>query len=255
MSGPPALQPLAEQELVDIVGRAHVLTGADERSSYETDWTGRFAGQAPAVVRPGSGAEVTALLDVARRRGLVIVPQGGNTGLVGGGVPLRGELVLSLRRLQEVGPVDPVSRQVTAEAGATVAAVQHAAAAAGLRYAVDFAARDSATFGGSIATNAGGLHVLRYGGTREQLVGIEAVLGGGLVVSQLHGLVKDNSGYHLPSLLCGSEGTLGVVTRARVRLVSRHEHRTVALVAFEGVAEAVAAVAAWRSALDSLEAA
>jgi FAD/FMN-containing dehydrogenase len=249
------VRPAAILELADIVGERHLLTAADQRAAYETDWTGRFRGCSPAVVRPADTAQVAAVLEVCRRAGLALVPQGGNSGLVGGGVPLSGEVVVSLRRLTAVDPVDTVAGQVTAGAGVTIAAVQAAAAAAGLRYAVDFAARHSATVGGSVATNAGGLNVMRFGGTREQLVGIEAVLGGGQQVRHLHGLLKDNTGYHLPSLLCGSEGTLGIVTAARLRLVTRHDERVVALVGFAGVAEAVAAVAAWRSMLDAIEAA
>jgi FAD/FMN-containing dehydrogenase len=242
-------------ELVAIVGSSHVLTADADRAGYEQDWTGRFAGRAAAVVRPADVAEVAGVLEVCRRQGVPLVPQGGNTGLVGGGVPRHGEVLLSLRRLDRIEPVDTVARQVTAGAGATLAAVQAAAGAAGLRYAVDLAARDSATIGGTIATNAGGLNVLRYGGTREQLLGVEAVLGTGHVVRHLGGLEKDNTGYHLPSLLCGSEGTLGIVTAARLRLVARHEHRVVALVGFADVDAAVAAVAAWRDSLDALEAA
>ncbi|MCB1017642.1 MAG: FAD-binding oxidoreductase, partial [Acidimicrobiales bacterium] len=245
----------ALDELSEIVGAPHLLTSADDRAPYEVDWTGRFRGSAPAVVRPGRAAEVAAVVDVCRAHGLALVPQGGNTGLVGGGVPLEGEVVLSLRRLDAVGPVDAVAHQATAGAGATVGAVQAAAAEHGLRYAVDFAARDTATVGGTVATNAGGVHVLRYGSTREQVLGVEAVLGDGHRIDRLEGLVKDNTGYHLASLLCGSEGTLGVVTAARLRLTARLPHRVVALVAFDGVRGAVEAVAAWRSDLGSLEAA
>jgi FAD/FMN-containing dehydrogenase len=255
MSARSAIEPAAFAELVAIVGPRNALTAADDRATYERDWTGRFVGHTPAVVRPADTHEVGAVIEVCRRHGLALVPQGGNTGLVGGGVPLAGEVVLSLRRLATVEPVDVVARQVTAAAGASIASVQAAAAAAGLRYAVDFAARDTATVGGTVATNAGGIHVLRYGGTREQVMGVDAVLGSGQRVQRLQGLVKDNTGYHLASLLCGSEGTLGVVTAARLRLVTRHEHRVVALVAFADVATAVEAVASWRSVLDSLEAA
>ncbi len=247
--------PRALQDVIAIVGAPNVVTDADARAPHETDWTGRFVGHTPAVVRPGSAAEIAALIDVCRAEGIALVPQGGNTGLVGGGVPLDGEVVLDLRRLHTIEPVDEAARQVTVGAGATLAAVQAAARAVGLRYAVDLAARDSATIGGTIATNAGGLHVLRYGMTREQVIGIEAVLGTGAHVRRLQGLVKDNTGYHLPSLLCGSEGTLGVVTAARLRLVTEHEQRVVALVAFDDATDAVAAVTAWRRALDSLEAA
>ena len=243
------------EQLCDIVGPTHVLTDPDDVATYVTDWTGRFVGSGTTVVRPGSVDEVAALVEWCRHEGVAIVPQGGNTGLVGGGVPLAGELVVSLRRLDRVDEVDPISGQVTAGAGATVESVQRAAAAAGLRYAVDFGARGSATVGGSIATNAGGINLLRFGGTREQLVGIEAVLGTGAVVSQMSGLVKDNTGYHLPSLLCGSEGTLGIVTAARFRLVGAAPHRVVAFVAMSSVEAAVAAVAGWRTSIPSLEAA
>jgi FAD/FMN-containing dehydrogenase len=243
------------EQLREIVGPAHVLTDPGDVAPYATDWTGRFIGSGPAVVRPGSVGEVVAIIGLCRREGLAIVPQGGNTGMVGGGVPLRGELVVSLRRLDRVEPVDTVSQQVSAGAGATVESVQRAAAAAGLRYAVDFGGRGTATVGGSVATNAGGINLIRFGGTREQLVGIEAVLGTGDVVRQMSGLVKDNTGYHLPSLLCGSEGTLGIVTAARFRLVGAAPHRVVAVVAMTSVDAAVAAVARWRAGIPSLEAA
>jgi FAD/FMN-containing dehydrogenase len=241
--------------MVAIVGPAHVLTDADAVAAYETDWTGRFGGRTPAVVRPGGVDEVAAVLAVCRAEGLAVVPQGGNTGLVGGGVPTAGEVVVSLRRLDTVGAPDVVARQVTVGAGATVAQVQAAADGVGLRYGVDFGARDSATIGGSIATNAGGTGVARHGATREQVIGVEAVLGSGRVVRRLDGLVKDNTGYHLPSLLCGSEGTLGIVTAARLRLVTKPSSWVTALVGFESVDAAVRAVGQWRSAVESLEAA
>ncbi len=137
----------------------------------------------------------------------------------------------------------------------TVAALQHHATQAGLGYAVDLAARDTATVGGTIATNAGGIHLLRYGGTRQQVVGVRAVLGDGSTVEHLDGLPKDNTGYDLAGLLCGSEGTLGVVTDARLRLIPRHEQVVVALVSFATLEAAVAATATARHALDCLNAA
>ena len=184
--------------------------------SYAVDWTGRFNGAASAVIRPGNGGEVGAVVELCRDAGVALVPQGGNTGLVGGGVPLHGEAVLSLGRLTRIFDVDQIGGQLTAEAGASVSEVQAAARAAGWAYGIDLGSRDSATVGGTIATNAGGLQVLRYGATRAQLLGIEAVLGTGSVVSHLGGLTKDNTGYDLGGLLCGSEGTLGVVTRGSV---------------------------------------
>jgi len=242
-------------ELREVLGAPHLLTDPEVTASFTTDWTGRFVGATAAVLRPSSTAEVAAVLSACRRHGVALCLQGANTGLVGGGVPLQGELVLSLRRLATLGPVDPLSGQVTAGAGVPLADVQATARAAGWAYGVDMASRQSATVGGTVATNAGGLRVLRYGDTRAQLLGVEAVLGTGQTVSHLAGLVKDNTGYHLPSLLCGSEGTLGVVTAARLRLVPPAPERVVALLGFGGVGPAVAAAGALRRRLGSLEAA
>jgi FAD/FMN-containing dehydrogenase len=188
------------------------------------------------------------------RARVAIVPQGGNTGLVGGGVPLHGEVVLGLGRLDHLGDVDQAASQVTAGAGVTLARLQAHADAAGLAFGVDLAPRDSCTVGGMIATNAGGIHVVRYGTMRAQVAGIEAVLGDGSVVSHLAGLAKDNTGYDLAGLLTGSEGTLAVVTAARLRLVPRLEHRVTAGLGLAGVDEAVAAVAVLRARLVGLEA-
>ena len=219
-------------ELTEVVGPGHLLTDPEITASYVTDWTGRFTGTTPAVVRPATTAEVAGVVGAVRRHGLAVTVQGGNTGLVGGGIPPGGEIVLSLTRLDGLGPVDEAAGQVTAGAGVTVADLVRRAGTAGWAYGVDLASRDSATVGGTVATNAGGLRVLRYGDTRAQLLGVEAVLGTGAVVSHLAGLLKDNTGYHLASLLCGSEGTLGVVTAARLRLVPPTPQRVVALLAF-----------------------
>jgi FAD/FMN-containing dehydrogenase len=240
--------------LRDIVGPAHLLTDPDVVDSYTVDWTGRFRGHTDAVVRPGSVEELAAIVTWCADNGVVLVPQGGNTGLVGGSVPLAGELVVSLRRMDAITDVDPVAGQLTAGAGATLAAVQAAARSAGWSYAVDLSARDAATIGGSVATNAGGLYVLRYGDTRAQLIGAEAVVGDGSVVSHLGGLLKDNTGYHLASLLCGSEGTLGIITAARLRLVPHRTQRVVALLGMASVDAAVQLASRLRLALPDLEA-
>jgi FAD/FMN-containing dehydrogenase len=229
----------------DALGGAHVLTDPQITAGYAVDWTGRFRGQAPVVLRPGSTAEVAAVVALARRHRVALVPQGGNTGLVGGGVPLAGEVVVSLRRFSEV-EVDALASQATAGAGVTLAALQAAAADAGLAFGVDLGARDSATVGGMVATNAGGVRVLRHGAMRVQVVGAEAVLGTGEVVSRLSGLVKDNTGYDLAQLLCGSEGTLGLVTAARLRLVPPPAEVVTALVGIETVARAVETAAGLR---------
>ena len=241
-------------DLVAIVGAGHVLTAPSDTAPHTVDWSGRFQGHTPAVVRPGSTDEVAAVVLACRRHGVAIVPQGGNTGLVGGGVPLAGEVVLSLRRLDDLGPLDAAAGQLTAQAGVTLAAVHRAGEQSGWAYGVDFAARDRATVGGTIATNAGGLHVFRYGNTRAQVIGVEAVLGDGSVVSHLRGLTRDNAGYHLPSLLCGSEGTLGIVTAAVLRLVPRATQRVTAQFAFDTVPAAVAAAYALRRHVRAAEA-
>jgi FAD/FMN-containing dehydrogenase len=235
------------------VGPAHVVVEPDVTASYGIDWTGRFRGQPRAVVRPGDSAEVAAVVAVCKEAGVPLVPQGGNTGLVGGGVPLFGEAVLSLRRLVGVVDVDALGGQLSAGAGTTVADVQAAAVSAGWSYGVDLASRDSATIGGTIATNAGGLHVLRHGSTRAQLVGVEAVLGTGETVSHMGGLTKDNTGYDLGGLLCGSEGTLGVVTVARVRLVPQSPERVTSILAFASTSAAVDAASLLRRFLPDLQ--
>ena len=246
--------PLA-RELATVVGTAHVLTDPDLTSSYETDWTGRWTGRCRAVVRPATTAEVAAVVRVCSREAVSLVPQGGNTGLVGGSVPDEGSVVMSLTRLRDLDPVDPISAQVTVGAGVTLARLQEHARSAGLDFAVDLTARDTATVGGMVATNAGGVHVMRHGSMRAQLLGVEAVLASGDIVSRLSGLVKDNSGYDLAGLLCGSEGTLGIVTSARLRLIPHLAHRVAALVALPSTDAALELVASLRADVPSLEAA
>jgi FAD/FMN-containing dehydrogenase len=206
------------KSLTSIVGPAHVLT-ADSAAGFAVDWTGRFKGQTPAVVRPASTEQVADVLKLCADAAVAVVPQGGNTGLVGGGVPLHGEVLLSLARLTHLDEPDLEASQITAGAGVTLAAVADAHPDYDL--GIQIASRESATVGGAVATNAGGVRVLRYGPMRTQLRGVEAVLSDGTVLEHLAGLTKDNTGYDYPSLLAGSEGTLAIVTRARLRLVPR----------------------------------
>lgn len=181
--------------------------------------------------------------------------QGGNTGLVGGGVPAGGDVLLSLTRLSDLDPVDTVTAEVTAGAGVTLERLQRHAQEAGLDFGVDLAARSQATIGGLVATNAGGIRVVRYGSMRAQLVGAEAVLADGTVLSRLTAPAKDNTGYDLTQLLCGSEGTLAVITRVRVRLVPPAGHAAVALVGVASTEGALALLAAARRQLSTLAAA
>jgi FAD/FMN-containing dehydrogenase len=241
-------RPVVERALESVVGREHVLTDPGLRAGSEVDWTGRWRGTARAVVRPGTPEEVAAVVAACAGAGVPVVPQGGNTGLVGGGVPagLDAAVVLSTRRLDGLDPV-AADGTVVAGAGAVIAAVQAHARAAGRELGIDWAARDSATIGGAVATNAGGLRVLRWGPARAQLVGAEAALADGRLVSRVDGPLKDSSGYDLSGLLCGSEGTLGVLTRVRLRLVTPlPATRAVALVGVGSVPDATALLAAVR---------
>ncbi len=240
------LNATAVTALRDVVGPSHVIDDSDVTERYRVDWTGRFRGTATTVVRPATGDEVAAVVLICRDHGVGVVPQGGNTGLVGGSVPLDGELVLSLERMAAIDEVDNVAGHVLAGAGAPLAAVQRAAAEAGWSYGIDISARDTATIGGTVATNAGGLRVVRYGDTRRQLTGVEFVSGAGDIISSLSGVLRNNTGYHLPSLVCGSEGTLGVVTRARLRLVSAFTHRSTALLRFDVARDATVAAESLR---------
>ena len=248
------------EQLTVAVGAAHVLVDDDVRSGYEVDWTGRYQGLCRAVVRPDTVEEVAAVIRICAQHDVTVVPQAGNTGLVGGSVPrpgasgARAAIVLSLTRLARLGPVDTAAMQVTAEAGVTFTTWREEARHAGLDTPVDFAARDTATIGGAIATNAGGSRVLRFGTMRQQVVGIEAVTAEGAIVGSLGGLPKETAGLHWPSLLAGSEGTLAVITAARLRLVPWFQHTTTALVAVESVAAGTRLLATLRQSLTSLDA-
>jgi len=248
------------RSLSSIVGDDHVLAQADQRAGYETDWTGRYVGTCAAVVRPADTVGVQRVVKLCNDNAIAVVTQAGNTGLVGGGVPRPGDgsrsIVLSTRRLDTICDLDESSMQITAGAGVTIADWQHAARSGGFDSPLDFAARDSATVGGAIATNAGGSRVVRFGTMRRQVIGIEAVLADGSVVGSLSGLAKETVGLHWPSLLAGSEGTLAVITAARLRLVPSFEQVTTMLVALDGLGAALALLTAIRrqvASLDSIE--
>lgn len=244
MAGP---SPLVD-ELAAIVGSEHVVTDPELTAGYVTDWTGRWRGHTTAVVRPGTTEEVAAVVQACSAANMAVVPQGGNTGLVGASVPHHGEVVISLRRLDAIESVDPLEQSLAAGAGVTLAAAQAAAASVGLVLGIDLAARDSATLGGLVATNAGGLRVVRYGTTRTQLLGLEAVLADGSVLRRWSGLAKDNVGYDLVRLLAGSEGTLGIITRVLLRLAAPPGPIQVAVVGLSSLDDAHAVLAELRRA-------
>jgi hypothetical protein len=243
------------------VGRERVLTGADVLAGYTTDWTRRYRGPAACAVRPRDTAEVAAVIRACARCRAVIVPQGGNTSLAGGSVPppqpdpARPCVILSTGRLTGLGPVDALTGQLTAGAGVTIGALAGQAAAAGFRYGVDLASRDSATVGGTIATNAGGMRTIRYGPTRAQLLGVQVVLADGSVLSRLAGLPAESAGYDLTGLMAGSEGTLGVITAARLRLWPAEERGPVILAGVAGIDEAASLYAQLRDRAGGLRAA
>ncbi len=224
-----------------IVGDDHVITDPGVMEPYLTDWTRRWSGSAQAVVRPGSTNETAEVVRACIAAGVSIQVQGGNTGLVGGSIPApdTAGVVISTRRLTRCDPVDDVAGQVTVGSGLTLGDVQRHARTAGWDYGVDLAARDSATIGGTVATNAGGIRVIAYGMTRAQVAGIEAVLPSGEIIEHLGGLAKDNTGYDLAGLLTGSEGTLGIITAVRLRLHRPHPATSIAFIGVGTYAEAL----------------
>ena len=248
------VDPLA-RGLAEVVGSEHVLTDGDVTAGYARDWTGRFRGEARLVVRPGDTDQVARVVARCADADAPIVPQGGNTGLVGGSVPrARPMVVLSTARLTALGAVDAGAQQVTLGAAVTLARWRAHARAAGADAPVDFASRDSATVGGAVATNAGGSRVVRFGTMRTQVAGLTAVLADGSVVGSLAGLPKETVGLHWPSLLAGSEGTLGVITAVRLRVVPWYRHTATAMVTTRSLADAVAVLAGLRSSVPHLDA-
>lgn len=221
--------------LSTIAGSANVLEG-DLAVSRNPGYTRENLG-ATLLVRPGTVDEVAAIVRLAAERGIPIVPQGGLTGLVQGAVSRHGDLILSLERLNRIEHVDPNDRTLTAEAGVKLQQAQEAATAHNLMLPVDIAARGTATLGGNVATNAGGQRVMRYGMTRDMVLGLEVVLPDGEILSMMSGLLKNNTGYDLKHLFIGSEGTLGVVTRMVLRLHEAPARLATALAACVGFAD------------------
>jgi len=208
----------AVDALIQALGDDVVATGAALDGRRHTDWSGAPGATPRALVRPRSTEQLAQALRICHQHGQSVVPQGGLTGLAGGACCGADDVAVSLERMQAIEDIDPVSGTITVQAGAILQTVQDAADAAGLLFALDLGARGSCTIGGTLATNAGGNRVIRYGTMRDQLLGIEAVLADGSVIKGLHKMVKNNTGYDLKHLLAGSEGTLGIITRAVLRL-------------------------------------
>jgi FAD/FMN-containing dehydrogenase len=227
------MTPSVLQKVSSLVGASHVSTDPDVLAGRSVDHTGRYRGHASALVRPGSADEVAEVLRVCRDAGTHVTIQGGRTSLVAGTVPEHDDVLLSTERLCAISDVDTTERRIEVGAGATLAAVQRAASAAGLVFGVDLAARDTATVGGMASTNAGGLRTVRYGNMGNQVIGLDVALPDGSVVRRHSRVRADNTGYDLPALFVGAEGTLGVITALDLRLHPDPPHRVTAVCGFE----------------------
>jgi FAD/FMN-containing dehydrogenase len=235
-----------ETNMSDIVGRLKDAAGPGgcsedpaEIAPYLEEWRGRSRGRSPLLLRPATTGQVAAILAICHQSGTPIVPQGGNTGLVGGQIPLHGEILLSLKRMNRIRAVDAPGMTLIAEAGVTLKEAQEAAAAAQLLFPLSLGSEGSCTIGGNISTNAGGNHVLRYGMMRALVLGLEVVMADGRVLPMLKSLHKDNTGYDLKQLFIGAEGTLGIVTAASLRLFPRPAQMVTAFTAVPSPAAAL----------------
>src|ERR1700704_1604105 len=213
-----AIAPDLLARFIALVGQKYAVTDPAEQEKYLVEGRNLYRGTSPAILRPGSVAEVAAILRLASETGTPIVPQGGNTGLVGGQIPRGGELVLALTRLDRIREVDATSNTMTCEAGVILVRAQEAAAEARRLFPLSLGAEGSCTIGGNLSTNAGGTGALRYGVARELVLGLEVVLADGRVMHNLRKLKKDNTGYDLRHLFIGAEGTLGIITAAVLKL-------------------------------------
>jgi D-lactate dehydrogenase (cytochrome) len=225
----------------EVVGAAHVLTGTQDTAPFVTDWRKRYTGTPLAVVRPATTAEVSGVVKLCAETRTAIVPQGGNTGLCGGATPDASgtQVVLSLSRLNRIRALDPINNTLTAEAGCVLANLQRAAAEADRLFPLSLAAEGSCEIGGNLSTNAGGVQVLRYGNTRDLVLGLEVVLPSGEVWDGLRGLRKDNTGYDLKQLFVGAEGTLGIITAAVLKLFPKPRAQATAVAALRTPGDAL----------------
>ena len=220
-----------------IIGTQYVLLSDADKTPFLTDWSKRFTGSAIAVLKPKTTTEVAALVALCNQENIAIIPQGGNTGLCGGATPSGGgnNIVISTTRLNQIRDIDLDNSTMTVEAGTILSQVQDAALTAGKLFPLSLAAEGSCTIGGNLGTNAGGVQVLRYGNTRDLCLGIEVVTPSGEILNSLRGLRKDNTGYSLKDLYIGSEGTLGIITAATLKLYPLPQSKVTSLVALNNI--------------------
>jgi FAD/FMN-containing dehydrogenase len=221
------------EQLSRMVGAAGLLVDEDAIAPFLTEPRGTYQGRAEVVVRPGSTAELAEVVRACAAAGVAMVPQGGGTGLCGGAVPsaVGDQVVISLSRLNRIRSIDPQSFTMTVEAGCILADLQQAAESVGLLFPLSLGAEGSCQIGGNLSTNAGGTQVIRYGNSRDLVLGLEVVLPDGQVLDMLRGLRKDNTGYHLSGLFCGAEGTLGIISAAVLKLFPQPREVVTALLA------------------------
>ena len=234
----PLLAPDLVARFVDIVGPEHALTDPDQQLPYLREWRDLYQGRASIVLRPGTTQEISRILAMAHEHGLAVVPQAGNTGLVGGQTPMGGEILLSVGRLKRVRALDPAGYTMTVEAGLTLAEAQVAADSVDRLFPLSLPSEGTCQIGGNLAVNAGGVAVLTYGNARNLVLGLEVVLADGRIWDGLKGLKKDTAGYDLKDLFIGSEGTLGIITAAVLKLFPRPAEKATAFVALSDIAGA-----------------
>ena len=245
------------EQLKDIVGPSGWVTAADDLEPHLTDWRGDFTGKTPIMVAPATTEEVSRVVKACAAAGVAVVPQGGNTGLCDGAVPDESgqQVLLSLKRMNRIRAVDPDNFSMEVEAGCVLANIQEAATAVQRVFPLSLGAEGSCQIGGNLATNAGGVNVIRYGTARALVLGLEVVLADGSVLNSMRSLRKDTAGYDLKQLFVGSEGTLGIITAASLQLFPDPGEMSTALVAIRDSGDAVSLLARLRQSLaDRIEA-
>jgi FAD/FMN-containing dehydrogenase len=235
----PSLSPELIARFREIVGAKYAVTDAADIAPYVTEERDLFHGRSPLVLRPGSTTEVSAICKLASEHRIALVPQGGNTGLVGGQTPHNGEVVISMRRMDKIRDIDTASNTMTCEAGVVLQIAQQRASEADRLFPLSLGAEGSCTIGGNLSTNAGGTAALAYGVAREMALGLEVVLADGRILNGLSKLKKDNTGYDLRNLFIGAEGTLGIITAATLKLFPKPRAVETAFVGLKSPAQAL----------------